>query len=88
MRDVALEVQLKNFTQALSKRVSYPLSTPASWIDALAMLDKRYADILRTRSDTLKTGHGNPKVSPTHLCHEAGSGGGTVHRGIGGESGS
>jgi len=40
MRDVPLGIQLKNFTKALSKRVSYPLSAPSSWIDAFAMLER------------------------------------------------
>jgi hypothetical protein len=40
MRDVSLGVQLKNFTQTLSRHVTYPLETPTSWIDAFAMLER------------------------------------------------
>ena len=40
MRDVSLGVQLKNFTQTLSRHVTYPLETPTSWIDAFALLER------------------------------------------------
>lgn len=41
MRDASLNVQLANFTRALSQRVNYALEVPRSWVDAFELL-KRY----------------------------------------------
>lgn len=40
MRDTPLKVQLANFTRVLASRVSYPLATPSSWVDAFEMLKR------------------------------------------------
>jgi hypothetical protein len=40
MRDAKLKVQLENFTRTIASLVSYPLATPASWVDAFDILKR------------------------------------------------